>query len=81
MGLHARINHLGSEVNIALQGTIKKTEIAQIEAIILHFQNQGCRKIKFDLSQTNVSRATVKSFPQLSYILDRSACGSVPACD
>jgi hypothetical protein len=81
MGLHAQINHFGNEVNIRIQGTIKKTEIAQIEAIIQHFQNQGCRKIRFDLSQTNVSRATAKSFPQLSFILDRAVCGSVPACD
>jgi hypothetical protein len=81
MGLHAQINHFGSEVNIAIQGTIKKAEIAQIEAIVRHFQNQGCRTIRFDLSQTDVSSATAKPFPHLSYILDRPACGSVPACD
>ena len=81
MGLHAQINHFGSEVNISIQGSIKKTEIAQIEAIIRHFQDQGCNTIRFDLSNTNVTATATETTPHLSFILDRPACGSFPACD
>lgn len=81
MGLHAQINHFGGEVNIAIQGSIKNTEIAQIEAIFRHFQDQGCKTIRFDLSDTDYSETAIEATSPLSFILDRHACGSFTACD
>ena len=48
MGLHAEVNHFGREVNIAVEGTLSKIGLAQIEAMIQHFQERGCDRIRFD---------------------------------
>lgn len=50
MGLHANIHQFGREVSIALQGKFRAPEATQLQAILVHFHNRGCRSFVLDLS-------------------------------
>jgi hypothetical protein len=50
MGLHAQIHQAGREVCIALAGEFRAPEIAQLSAILTHFQGRGCQRFVLDLS-------------------------------
>jgi hypothetical protein len=51
MGLHAQIHQLDREVTISLCGEFRRPEIDQLQAILNHFHNRGCRRFVLDLSQ------------------------------
>jgi len=50
MGLHAQIHRVKHDVSIALCGEFRKAEFEQLEAILLHFRDRGCRRFVLDLS-------------------------------
>lgn len=49
MGLHAHIRQANQAVSIALCGEFRDPELTQLEAILSHFRNRGCRKFLLDL--------------------------------
>jgi hypothetical protein len=51
MGLHAQIHQANQAVSIALCGEFRAPEFAQLEAILSHFHDRGCRKFLLDLRQ------------------------------
>lgn len=82
MGLHAQVNQFGREVNIAVEGKIQHAELAQIAAIVQHFQDQGCSTIRFDLSHALASHGKDAPLPKdLSLALQYPAPGAFPFCD
>jgi hypothetical protein len=81
VGLHAEVNHFGREVNIAVEGTLSKIGLAQIEAMIQHFQDRGCDRIRFDFRDL-VPAHDFKNINSTSFALapDRPL-GEFPLCE